>query len=203
MRLKVKILFVILLLSNILYAQNSIKLTAKYGSDYTEVQHLTDFENIFIEQLNFESQILKGKSYVINMIEFKNGEKIKTTTLFDGTELDYFKINSDKLVLDFYFKLENGKLKTQLFNPQFKSRKSYFKLYDETDKYVLKDFLGRKSEIMLDMNKKHTILAIITPKKNADGSSSYCEVVQSNIKPEELGNHFQIPHYFLVNIEFK
>ena len=43
----------------------------------------------------------------------------------------------------------------------------------------------------------------ITPTIHEDGSSSYCEVAQSDIAPEKLGAHFKIPHYFLITIAFK
>lgn len=53
-------------------------MTNNYGSENKEIQNLIDFENIYIEQLNFESENLNGKYYQINLEEFKNGKHIKT-----------------------------------------------------------------------------------------------------------------------------
>ena len=69
--------------------------------------------------------------------------------------------------------------------------------------YALKDFFGEKKELTINPNKKNAVFAILTPTIHPDGSGSYCEVAQSDIAPEKLGEHFKIPHYFLVTINFK
>ena len=203
MKLKLKFLFTIIFFSNFVFSQNTIKMTNNYGSENKEIQDLIDFENIYIEQLNFEGENLKGKSYQINLEEYVNGKLSKSTMIFDGTETDYFKIDSDKESLKFFFKLSDGKLKTYIRGNKFGSKKSYFKLIGESDQYALKDFYGSKKELILDLNKKNSVFAIITPTIHKDGSGSYCEVAQSDIQPEKLGEKFKIPHYFLVTITFK
>lgn len=203
MRLKINLLFSFLMMTNFLFSQNTVKMTSNYGSENGEIQDLIDFENIFIEKLNFESESLKGKYYQINIEEYRNGKYVKTSTLFDGSETDYFKIDSEKESLKFFFKLSDGKLKTYIRGEKFGSKKSYFKLYDNADKYALKNFFGRKSELNISLNKKNAVFAMITPTIHKDGSGSYCEVAQSEIAPEELGNHFKIPHYFIITIQFK
>jgi len=82
----------------------------------------------------------------------------------------------------------------------FSSAKVYNELKDNADWYVLKDFFGSKKEWFIsgNLDREIPILAIITPRMNADGTKSYCEVVQSKIIPEEFGLHFKIPHYFLM-----
>ena len=67
----------------------------------------------------------------------------------------------------------------------------------------MKDFFGSKKELSIDLQKKNAVFAIITPTIHEDGSGSYCEVAQSEIAPEKLGEHFKIPHYFLITITFK
>lgn len=203
MSLKIKILFFFAIITNFATAQNTIKMTNNYGSENNEIQDLIDFENIYIEQLNFESEKLKGKFYVITLEEFKNGKLVSSSTLFDGSETDYFKIGTAKESIKFLFKLSDGKLKTYIRGQKFGSKKSYFKLNSDSDKYALKDFFGSKEELNLELNKKNAVFAIITPTIHKDGSGSYCEVAQSDIIPEKLGEHFKIPHYFIINIEFK
>lgn len=196
--MKQPLIFLILII-NFSLVQSQVKVTSKYGSEINDVQDILLFENIFTDKLTFQSETLKGKSYRIALEEFKKGKLVKTTILFDD---NYFKIPNDKLALKFYFKLANGKLKTQILGTGFSSKKSTFKLSNDEDKYALKDFFGSKEEIILDINKKNSVFAIITPTIHADGSGSYCEVAQSDIAPEKLGEKFNIPHYFLVTIKF-
>ncbi len=202
--MKIKLLLLTFLLNvSFLNAQTEIKVKSKYGSDNPEIQNLYDFENIFVQQFDFEGKKLKGKSYVIKLIEFSKGEKEKSVILFDGTESDYFKIQSDKIVLKFNLKLDDDKLKIQIITDKFNSKKSFFKLKEDYNKYVLKDFFGRNSEIKIDINKSNAILTLITPFVNKDGFGSYCDVANSKIDPNKFGTYFNIPHYFLINIEFK
>lgn len=202
MKLK-NILMLFLLASNLSFTQNNIKITRHYGSKNDEIQNLIDFEKIYFEQLNFEGKDLKGKQYVINLQEFTDGKLVNTSLLFDGRETDYFKIKSNKESLHFLFKTADGKLKTYIRGSRFGSKKSYFDLKSDSDDYTLKDFFGNKTELNIDLTHETPILAIITPTKHADGTSSYCEVVQSGVRPENLGTHFKIPHYFLVTILLK
>lgn len=203
MKLKIEIFYLIMFMTNLVFGQNTIKMTSNYGSENNEIQDLIDFENIFIQSLNFQGDKLKGNFYIINLEEFKNGKLIKTSTLFDGSETDYFKIETDNESLKFFFKLSHGKLKTYVRGKKFGSKKSYFKLNTEADKYALKDFFGSNEEMNIELNKKTAVFAIITPTLHKDGSGSYCEVAQSSIKPEKLGEHFKIPHYFLITITLK
>lgn len=192
-------LIFLILVINYSLVQSQVKVTSKYGSDLNDLQDVLRFENIFTEKLTFQSETLKGKSYTIALEEFKDGKLIKTSVLFSD---DYFKVANDKLVLKFYFKLADGKLKTQILGNGFSSKKSSFNLSNDEDLYALKDFFGSKEEIILDINKKNSVFAIITPTIHKDGTGSYCEVAQSDIAPEKLGEKFKIPHYFLVTIKF-
>lgn len=204
MNTKIKLLLTFLLvISNIAFSQSVVKMTSNYGSENSEIQDIIDFENIYIEKLNFESKELNGKFIKISIDEYKDGKLKQTSILFDGSESDYFKIDSDEESLKFFFKMNDGKLKTYIRGQKFGSKKSFFKLFEEAEKYALKDFFGGKKELNLDLKKKNPVFAIITPTIHKDGSGSYCEVAQSNIEAEKLGKHFNIPHYFIVNIEFK
>lgn len=203
MKQLLKFTFSLFLISNFAFSQNTIKMTYKYGSNNNEIQDIIDFENIYIETLNFEGDLLNGKNYQINLEEYKKGKLTTKKLLFDSSESDYFKINSNSLSLKFFFKMSDGKLKTYIRSHLFGTKKSYFILMNDSDKYALKDFFGEKKEITINPNKKNAIFAILTPTIHPDGSGSYCEVTQSDIAPEKLGEHFKIPHYFLVTINFK
>ncbi|OOV29498.1 hypothetical protein BXU11_06335 [Flavobacterium sp. LM5] len=197
------LLFLLLSMSQLHYSQKSITMTNSYGSENQEIQNLMDFEKIYTERLNFTSEDLKGKDYEVSLEEFKNGKLIKTSALFDSSDSDYFKIDSNSESLSFFFKLSDGKLKTYIRGKKFGSKKYYFELDSDSDEYTLKDFFGDKKEVTIDFQKKNAVFAIITPTIYNDGSSSYCEVAYSGIAPEKFGEHFNIPHYFIVSIKFK
>jgi len=69
--------------------------------------------------------------------------------------------------------------------------------------YLLKDFQENKEFVTVPLQEEFPILAIITPVKQPDGSSSYCEVAQSEIPPDQFWKHFKIPHYFIITMKFK
>ncbi len=202
MKLKFLLLFYFFLPIN-LFAQNLVKMTSHYGSDSSEINDLMEFENIYIETLYFKSDSIRNKFYEINIREYKNGKFIRESNLFDGQESDYFKVNSHMESVKFFFSIADGRLKTFVRGRNFGSKKSYFKLFQDSDDYALKDFFGNKKEIEVPIGREFPAFAILTPMKHNDGSASYCEVVQSNIKPEELGEYFHIPHYFIVMMKFK
>lgn len=197
------LLFLLFSVSQLHYSQKYIIMTNSYGSENQEIQNLMDFEKIYTERLNFASEDLKGKDYEVSLEEFKNGKLIKTSALFDSSDSDYFKIDSNSESLSFFFKLSDGKLKTYIRGKKFGSKKYYFELDSDSDEYTLKDFFGDKKEVTIDFQKKNAVFAIITPTLYKDGSSSYCEVAYSGIAPEKFGEHFNIPHYFIVSIKFK
>ena len=61
MKTKIKVLLTFLVISNIAFAQNTVKMTNNYGSENPEIQDIIDFENIYIEKLNFESEKIAVK----------------------------------------------------------------------------------------------------------------------------------------------
>ena len=91
MKLKRTLLF-ITLISNFAFAQNTVKITNNYGSENREIQDVIDFENIYIERLNFEGGQLNGKYYEINIQEFVKGKLVHKELLFDGAETTIYVI---------------------------------------------------------------------------------------------------------------
>lgn len=185
------------------FSQNQITMKASYGSGNQEIDDLMFFEQIGLEKLSFESEVIKGKTFEIVLKEYKKGKLKSTKKLFDGGSYDFFKIDSSYTSMKFYFKYSKSSMDVFIKAPQFGSDKKSFKLYNTKDEYILKDFLGSKSETKVPLNQEFPILAIITPSKQEDGYSSYCEVAQSNIDPSLFGQKFNIPHYFVIYMKFK
>lgn len=203
--MKYKIILLVLLSCKICLSQQTVKMTNEYGAENTELQEILDFNSTFVEKLIFEGEELKGKFFEINLKEFRKGKLVKTENLFDGSEADFFKIDSTIAFFKTFVLIEDEKLTIAFRNQKFGSRKSKFKLdkIKDFNNYVLKDFFGRENKLDIPLNDEFSIFAIITPTIHANGSASYCEVVQSDVKPEELGNHFKIPHYFLITMRLK
>ncbi len=203
--MKYRIILLVLLSCKICLSQQTVKMTNQYGVENQELQEILDFNSTFVEKLNFEGEELKGKFFVINLKEFRKGKLVKTENLFDGSEADFFKIDSTTAFFKTFISIDNEKLSIGFRNQKFGSKKSEFKLdkIKGVFNYVLKDFFGRENTLNVPLNDEFAIFAIITPTIHNNGSGSYCEVVQSDIKPEELGNLFKIPHYFLITMRFK
>lgn len=203
MNLQVYTLLLFLGVSIVGFAQETATMTIEPGFENKDLQGLVSFENLYLDKLIFEGKAIKGKSYSIEIIEYINGKESSREILFDGRESDIFNIRSEKETLSFYAKLHQGKLKVQMHGNRFRSKKMHYDLKGDADIYTLKDFLGSKEKTTIDLEKKHPVLAIITPTIHEDGSNSYCEVVQCNVATDQLGKHFKIPHYFIMSIQFR
>lgn len=183
-----------------------IKMQAELGVEDKVINYILDFQNISIEHFKFYGEGLKGKVPIITLKEFKKGKLIKTETLFNGEESRaHFEIDSSYFDFRFFASLdnENRQFKTWIRAYRFGAGRKQYVLTKDKFGYAMKDFFGGKKELMFGAKDEIPLLAIITPHKQENGWGSYCEVVQSGVKPEDLGKHFGIPHYFLVTVSFK
>lgn len=185
-----------------LVAQNEIEMKAEYGVENRDLQTVLRFQNIDFETFTFNGEII-NKDYRVTIKEFKNGTLTKTDTMFDSSESEYFKIKKKELTLNFLSKNEDNQLTLQIQGDGFASKKLNYETPSENGKYVQKDFLGSKTSKKVTTGNPFPILGIITPTIFDDGSSSYCEVAQADIEPEKLGERFDIPHYFLIQMQIK
>lgn len=186
-----------------IYSQNTVKMTNGGGSKNKDLYELMLFQGISVDLLTFNSPEIKGKYYQINIEEYKNGVLVRTKCLFEGNDSDYFKIDSTVTSFKFFSEIENNKLKTYIKGPRFGSRKETFGLEEVYGNYATKNFFGTNKSINVPIKGPFPILAIITPTKHKDGSGSYCEVAQSEVTPNKYWEEFNIPHYFIITMEFK
>jgi len=202
--MRILILITTFLFTNLTFSQ-TVKITKNYGSSNPELQEIMDFQNIQVEKFNFENSNLRGKNFEINVSEYVNGKLKSKTLLCDTSEADFLKIQYSPFSLKMFTQMKNGFLTINAKFYNFSSKTLNLKLSEKNqDKdYVAKDFFGAKIVTEFPLQEEFPLLAIITPTIHKDGSGSYCEVVQSDIKPENLGEHFKIPHYFLVTMKIK
>ena len=184
------------------YSQKSVKMISKYGTTNKDIVSLMRFQNITLESLSFESSELIGKSYEVNLKEYKKGKLVKIKNLLDGDK--YVEIDSINVTLKFISKIENDKMTIFIETARMFSDKMTFDLEKHKgNDYVLKDFQGNKDFTNVSINEEFPILAIITPVELEKGYFSYCEIAQSEIEPEKFGEKFKIPHYFVITMKFK
>lgn len=201
-----KTLFLIILttlFSQFNYGQSTIKMSIVESSKNKELYELMLFQGISVNLLTFTSPEIKDKYYQINIEEYKNGVLVRTKSLFEGNDSEYFKIDSTTTSFKFFSEIENNKLKTYIKGKRFGSRKETFSLEEGFGNYVTKNFLGINNFLDVPLKGAFPILAIITPTKHKDGSGSYCEVAQSEVTPNKYWEKFNIPHYFIITMEFK
>ena len=184
------------------YSQKTVKMISKYGTKNKDIISLMRFQNITLESLSFESSELIGKSYEVNLKEYRKGKLVKTKKLLDGDK--YVEIDSINVTLIFLSKIENDKMTIFIETARMFSDKMTFDLEKHKgNDYVLKDFQGNKDFTNVSINEEFPILAIITPVELEKGYFSYCEIAQSEIEPEKFGEKFKIPHYFVITMKFK
>jgi len=182
-----------------------IKMTADFGAQNKIINQLLDFQNITIENFKFKGEALKGKVPVIVLKEFEKGEPVKTDTLLNGfNNREYMEIDSSVYTFRFFAELdnENRKFRTWIRHYSYGAGKRQYVLRKDRFGYAMKDFFGNKKELTWDVSEPIPLLAMITPHEQANGWGSYCEVVQADVKPEDLGRHFGIPHYYLITLWF-
>ena len=182
--------------------KNIINVSLNYNLDSKDLRTLYEFENISQSEFNFDGEAVKGKYLVLKIKEFLNGELIKTEKLFDETGNENFKIDTTHTSFKLLTKLDKGELKVWIRGERFGSKKSYFPTMDENGRYVAKDFFGAKKVMKEDANAPFYIMSVITPNRLPNGNGDYCGVAQSEEDPEEFGKIFNIPHYFLIQMEF-
>ncbi len=200
-----KILFLLisfLLTSNVL-AQSDIKMRVGYGADNPDLQSILYFENIGLGKVSFSGSDLKNKDFQITIKEFVRGKLKKTDIVFDSKEDEYFRIKSDKFAFRVLTKATSEN--TVKFDFQFNgfSKAKEYKVAAGQKEFALKSFLGSKPEISIPLNANTYILTYMMPYVAKDGSKKYCEVVQADVKPEELGVKYAIPVYYLIEIKFQ
>ena len=183
------------------FCQQTVKMTTVYGTNNKEINELLFFQEIGIETVTFTSPSLVNKSYEIIIREYTGGKLANTKKLLDGFPADYLKIDSTSTSLKFYTQIKDSKLILQIRMPHFVTGKRTFNLLTKDD-YIVKDFQADNKFVMVSLNDEFPVLAIITP-ADMGNEHSYCEVVQSEVAPENFGKIFNLPHYYIISMKFK
>jgi hypothetical protein len=172
------------------------------GIENNDLRDILRFENINIDRFEFTSKSIIGKNYKIDLIEYKEGKQVSTTQLFESSSLDLFRVKEKKFKFRILTKfIDKTKLKLKINFDRFGSKTFFFDLIDNKFGYTIKDFQGSRKETEIPLENEFYLTSIISPTVHKDGSASYCEVVLTK-NPENIGEEFKIPHYFLIRMKF-
>jgi hypothetical protein len=182
---------------------SDIKMKSEYGSDNSDLLSVLRFEDIGLSKMIFTGKDLIDKDFQISVKEYTSGKLAKEEVVFDSKESEYFKIKGDKFSFKILTKITPQH--TAKFDFQFNgfSTMKEYKVGENFKGFAQKDFIGSQKEIAILLNANTYILTYMMPFARKDGSTSYCEVAQSGINPEEFGTKYAIPTYFLIDIKFQ
>ena len=178
-----------------------IEVRVKTGVDNPDLRTMYYFEDILQSEFSMKGNSIEGKYIVLRVKEFLDGELIDTRILFDERGAKPFAIDSSETSFKILSKIGKEDLKLYMKEKRYGSKKAYYPLTHDNGRYVAKDFFGANQVLKEDISAPFYLMAIITPSRNPDGSSSYCRVSQSEIDPENFGKEFNIPHYYLLEME--
>lgn len=188
---------------SIINKNDQIEINLETGTKNQDLQNYFDFENIGQFNFTINGISVKDKAFILRLKEFENGNLTNTYSLFDERGNKYFRTDSTSMSLKIFTKIDQDNLKIWIRGKSFGSKQSYFKLQEKNkSRYVVKDFIGGKNPLIKDILKPFYLLAAITPYITESGAGQYCKVAYSDIEPEKFGKEFNIPHYFLVEMEF-
>ena len=191
-----------ILIFNTSFSQDVVKMKIESGTKNNDLRDIINFENINIDRFEFTSKSIIGRNYEIDLIEYKEGKQLSITQLFESSSLDLFKVKEKKFKFRILTKfIDKTKLKLEINFDRFGSRTFFFDLIDNKFGYTIKDFQGSKKETEIPLENEFYLTSIISPTVHKDGSASYCEVVLTK-NPENIGEEFKIPHYFLIKMRF-
>lgn len=181
----------------------SATLTFDHSPLQEDFQSLIQFEKISYYRMAFAGDALTGKSFELRVKRFDKGKLTLNWLQMDSSELGALgQVKDGKLSMKLMAKATDGSAKIDFQFPRFTSGKS-FDAPKSKHEYVMKDFLGAETKMTFEPMKETYFLAYLLPTEHSDGFASYCEVAQSGVNPEELGDKFKVPTYFLLSIKFK
>lgn len=183
-------------------SERQVTLRSQYGVADTALQSVLYFEDIAYETSTFSGDALIGRNYQVTVSELTNGVLTKTETVFDSKEDAYFKIKKNEFAVRTLAKrISDGKIRIEFQFDGF-TKRAEFAIAPNHGDFALKDFLGPQPEISIPIGVDTPILTYIMPYRKPDGSTQYCEVVQSGVAATELGAKYNIPRYYLISIKF-
>lgn len=183
-------------------AQSNIRLSTVEGVENEDLMNVLRFQGINYNKVKFSGTHLWGKDFKIFIRDYENGKLIKTHEIFDSKEEEFFKLKEQEFNFNVLVQgTSAGKAKFDFRFLGFGVVKE-FNLGAAHKDFILKSFQAKSEELAFPVNQNHSILTFIMPYKTKAKSMQYPDVIGSGIRPEDLGRHFKIPRYFLIDVRF-
>lgn len=193
--------FTALFLSGTTFAQSPIFLSTSDGTPHEDLMHVMQIQGIHMTKVKINGDELAGKNYKINLKDFSNGKLVATHLIFDSNKDELFKFKEKEFGFNVLIKrMTPTTMRVDFRFSGFSVTKNLEVKNNHTD-FLLKSFQKNLDGIAIDMNKPNHFLALMMPYQLPNQATRYADVANANIKPEDLGNSFPIPRYFLVEIE--
>jgi hypothetical protein len=184
-------------------AQSNIKLSTTDGVDNEDLMNVLRFQDIHVAKVKLSGDVLPAKNFSIHIRDFVNGKLSQTHTIFESKDDDFFKIKDKDLRFTVLAKRTADNKARIDFRFHGFSASHEFSLKNDQKDFILKGFQRGEEEVDITSNTNHAILTFMMPYKTKNGIAHYCDVIQDEIAPEELGKRFNIPRYFLIDIQFE
>lgn len=178
-----------------------VVLTSKFGGESADFTRLLYFQEIGAIRSTFKGEALSGKNYQLVLYEYQDGAQKSREVFFDSSESEYFRIGGGEL--DFYTfaqRLPSSEVKIEVQFPGFSKSVSKAAAPEESG-FALKDFTAGREISDVELGKELPLVTYIMPYTKSDGSTQYCEVVQSGVSPHALGLKYKIRKYYLITIK--
>ena len=183
-------------------AQSNIRLSTVDGVENEDLMNVLRFQGISYNKVKFTGTHLWGKNFKIFIHDYANGKLIKTHEIFDSKEEEFFKVKEQEFSFNVLAqRTSNGKAKFDFRFLGYGVVKE-FNLSATHKDFILKSFQARSDEISFPINHSQSILTFIMPYKTKSKSMHYPDIIDSKVRPEDLGRHFKIPRYFLIDVRF-
>ncbi|TRZ45703.1 hypothetical protein [Robertkochia solimangrovi] len=199
-------IYVVLILTLLLngwksQAQGAIRVSLGGSGFSEELRTYFEFEDINYNTLFFTGDGIKNKQYRVVLKEFRSGVPQAPRMLFDGSESEYFRVSTDTLAFKLLSKISDDELKLWIRGEGFGSKKTVVSIDNTKGDLAFQSYTNADKVLSSDSD-SICLFSFITPKRNEDGSGSWCDVTGSGVDPEKIFQEFDIPHYFLIEILF-
>ncbi|WP_395010158.1 hypothetical protein [Undibacterium sp.] len=183
-------------------AQSNIRLSTVDGVENEDLMNVLRFQGVSYNKVKFSGTHLWGKDFKIFIHDYAKGKLVKTHEIFDSREEEFFKIKEQEFNFNVLAqRTSNGKAKFDFRFLGYGVVKE-FNLGATHKDFILKSFQARSDEIAFPINQSQSILTFIMPYKTKSKSMHYPDVIDSKVHPEDLGRHFKIQRYFLIDVRF-
>lgn len=159
------------------------------------------FQNIQFAKASLNGNHLWGKEFKIFIRDFQHGKLHASYEVFNSREDEFFKVKEEQLSFSVLAqRTPHQTVKIDIRFLGFGISKEFAVSADQKD-FALKSFQSAPHSLALPIGKSVPFFGFFMPYRDKSGASYYGDVVQPGVAPEELGKKFNLPRYFLIDMQ--